>query len=302
MRAGGTKLGVEPGESRQGAKQTLFVEGNESSIDSQVLETLFTENGINITIVPLGSSSKLLAVAKALHPYYPYYYFLIDRDHHNDETVESYWKDFPDESKHNLLIWRRREIENYFLVPEYLAGSEYLEKSREELQQCIRETASEYVFRDIANVVILQLRAELRKTGLNHSKTLELLDLAGEMKYLPSLRRSMKLRNTRAMFLNNCISIPSFERFDETVSKFFGGQDELEFGHGSWLEMVRGKCILPTVIDKCFRVQDAKGKYLQGKECRMEVVKSLLKLPLKDQPPDFNELYTLILARVLKRA
>ena len=38
------------------------------------------------------------------------------------------------------------------------------------------------------------------------------------------------------------------------------------------------------------------------KERCMEVVKSLLKLPLEDQPDDFNELYKLISARISKRS
>src|SRR5437588_1172799 len=58
-------------------------------------------------------------------------------------------------------------------------------------------------------------------------------------------------------------------------------------GH-SWLKMIKGKHVLRTVIDKCFRVPDRTGKYLQGNERCMEVVKSLLKLPLEDQPSDFN--------------
>jgi hypothetical protein len=59
-------------------------------------------------------------VAHALYQYHHDYYFLIDRDHHNDEEIEQYWEKFPDESTDNPLIWRRREIENYFLIPEYL--------------------------------------------------------------------------------------------------------------------------------------------------------------------------------------
>lgn len=94
---------------------------------------------------------------------------------------------------------------------------------------------------------------------------------------------------------------PIFDRFTEAIDEFFGGQDKLEFEQGSWLEMIKGKYVLPTVINKCFRVKDAAGRYLQGKESRMEVVKSLLKLPLEHQPRDFNELYKLISTRVMKK-
>jgi hypothetical protein len=91
-------------KSRQSVRQTLFVEGSKSSIDPQVLKTFFSEQGINIRVEPLAHSSNLRTVARALYPYHPDYYFLIDRDHHSDEFVESCWNNFPDENTHNLLF------------------------------------------------------------------------------------------------------------------------------------------------------------------------------------------------------
>lgn len=159
----GIKREPEREEVRQSARHTLFVEGTDSSIDPQALDTFFKDKEINIRIVSLEYSLNLRAVAQALYPSHHDYYFLIDRDHHDDKTVASYWRDFPDENTHNLLIWHRREIENYFLIPEYLARSPYLICSPEELRQCIRETASKRVFFDIVNIVILKLKKELNK-------------------------------------------------------------------------------------------------------------------------------------------
>jgi len=297
----GSRLGAEQEEVKQAARHTLFVEGGNSSIDPQALTFFLGRNNINIPIVPLGSSSNLRTVAQALYQYHHDYYFLIDRDHHNDESVEDCWKKFPDESTQNLLIWRRREIENYFLIPEYLARSQYLICSPEKLQQCIRDTASERVFLDIANIVILQLKKELNKDWIERFKDTGITEFSGRDTTLAKLMEKHENAKQTCDVLEQLHEYPIFDRFDETVGKFFGGQDELEFGHGSWLKMIKGKQVLPTVIDKCFRVKDAKGKPLQGKECRLKVVKSLLKLPLKDQPPDFNELYKLISARVSKR-
>ena len=297
----GSRRGIESEEVWQDAKHTLFVEGKESSIDSQALTFFLDKNDIDISIVPLGSSSKLHAVAQALHQYHPYYYFLIDRDHHDDHFVESCWNNFPDESKHNLLIWRCREIENYFLIPEYLARSEHLSRSREELQQCIRETASKYVFLDIANIVILQLKQELNKDWIEPFKYTGTTEFSGRDTTLAKLKDTYEAAKQTCDVLEQLHEYPIFDRFNETIGKFFGGQDELEFGHGSWLKMIKGKHVLRTVIDKCFRVPDRTGKYLQGNERCMEVVKSLLKLPLEYQPSDFNDLYKLISARVSKR-
>ncbi len=298
----GIRRGIESEEVWQDAKHTLFVEGGNSSIDSQVLHTLFTEKGIDILVEPLAHSSNLRTVAKALYPYHPYYYFLIDRDHHNDEFVDHCWKNFPDENTHNLLIWRRREIENYFLTPEYLARSPYCQCSLETLQQCIRETASKRVFLDIANIVILQLKKELNKDWIEPFKDTGITEFSGRDTTLAKLMEKHENAKRTCDVLEKLRDYPLSECFNKTVGEFFGdGQNELEFGHGSWLKMIKGKHVLPTVIDKCFRVEDATGKYLQGRERCMEVVKSLLKRPLEDQPDDFNELYKLISARVSKR-
>jgi len=81
-----------------------------------------------IRIRPLGPSYSVKSVAEALHPFHPTYYFLIDRDyHHNDDFVGRCWDNFPDPATHNLLVWRYREIENYFLEPDYLAYSDFLD-------------------------------------------------------------------------------------------------------------------------------------------------------------------------------
>lgn len=298
----GIERGVESEKARQSARHRLFVEGSKSSIDSQVLKTFFTENEINIRVEPLAHSLNIRTVAQALYPYHPDYYFLIDRDHHNDEIVESCWNNFPDENTHNLLIWRRREIENYFLIPEYLARSPHCQCSLDALQQCIRETASKRVFLDIANIVILQLRAELKKDWVEPFKDTGTTEFSRRDKALAKLMEKHETAKQTCDVLEKLREYPISDRFNKTIDEFFGDdQHELEFGRGSWLKMIRGKHVLRVVIDKCFRVKDATGKYLQGDERCMEVVKSLLKLPLEDQPGDFNELYKLISARVSKR-
>lgn len=42
--------------------------------------------------------------------------FVEGRDHHKHDFVEGCWKNFPDPDTDHLLVWRCREIENYFLA------------------------------------------------------------------------------------------------------------------------------------------------------------------------------------------
>ncbi len=289
------KQGVEAEEVRQSAKYTLFVEGkDESAIDPEVLIALLSDSPIQIKA--MGPSSHIRGVAEALHKHHPYYFFLVDRDYHDDSTVEKCWQLFPHEDTNNLLIWRKRELENYFLIPEYLEKSHWLCCSVDRLKECIRNLARERIFLDAANMVIVDCREKMKKNWIRlftnyeqfHTKEQALEQLLQKEEFTHKLSDvSEKLHHGS---LAQC--------FDDIVSNLFGGQGELEFGRGTWLDMVSGKSLLHTVINKCFRVKDAKGNFLQGEQRLMEVVKELLKLSLESQPDDFQELYRLISKQV----
>jgi hypothetical protein len=103
-----------------GAEHTLFVEGSGSDpLDEDILKSYL--QGIkrfSIEIKSLGGNSEIKSAASALHAHHKNYYFVIDRDYYNDNEVEKTWLNFPDETKNNLLIWRKRELENYFISPD----------------------------------------------------------------------------------------------------------------------------------------------------------------------------------------
>ncbi|HVB25697.1 MAG TPA: hypothetical protein VNG51_27420 [Ktedonobacteraceae bacterium] len=285
--------GVEPEEVRQAAKHTLFVEGkNESAIDPRVLTNLLKD--IPIQIKPLGSSSYIRSVAEALHRHHPYYYFLVDRDHHNEQTVEECWQKFPHEDTCNLLIWRRRELESYFLMPEYLLKSQWLRASEEELKTCIRETARSRAFLDAANMVIVGCREEMKKNWIEVFRSVNDGSFETREKALEQLLNrdsfAQKEGEVRKKLHRNFIT----EMFNQTVDMLSGGSTFLEFGQGKWLEMVSGKSVLHTIVNRCFQVRDAKGHTVQGNERLMEVVEGLLRLPLEEQPDDFQALCRLI--------
>ena len=124
----------------ENSKHVLFVEGkDDQAFDPVVLSELFSEE---INVKALGSSPSIRSVAPALHTYHPTYYFLIDRDFHfTDEEIDEHWEKFPNKETYNLLIWKRKEIENYFLEPQYLAASKYCLVSPEILEKKILQLA-----------------------------------------------------------------------------------------------------------------------------------------------------------------
>lgn len=290
------RIGVSPEAVRQSARHTLFVEGSEpSAIDPTTLDTLL---GGLIIVKPLGPSFHIRSAAEALYPHHPDYYFLIDRDHQSEEIIEKSWENFPDPATQNLLIWRKRELENYFLLPEYLAKCDYLSCKQAKLESDILQAAHQRIFLDAANLVITQVREDLKRKWIE--------SFTSSTGFETRAKARTALLN-RSEFTNHPKNVKLWlgqknlaKKFDAIVDEWLGDSSLPKpiIGKGIWLEMVRGKVILPTIINNCFKVRDVNGKVLQGKDKLFEVVKNLLQKPLEDQPDDFQKLHQLISERV----
>jgi hypothetical protein len=252
----------------QRARHVLFVEGKDANaIDPMILEILFEDmiEEYRFWVKPMGASYHVKSVAEALHKHHPNYYFLIDRDHHHDDKfIEKCWKNFPDPTTDNLLVWFRRELENYFLIPDYLVKSQYITVSEDELRQHIRETFQERLYLETVNHVIVYIREELK------NKWIELFEKPSEFR-------------TKDEAIAKLVNLPAFtvpmtkmthlssqdklkDLFDEFIELFTDDKKTLEFGCGQWHQLMRGKKVLPRIINRCFQVKDAQGKFLQGKD------------------------------------
>jgi hypothetical protein len=235
------KVGARPEELRQASQHTLFVEGQSASFDPLVLTELLPPE---VRIEPLGPSHSIRSVAEAIFPYHPTYYFLIDRDHFDDATVENSWSRFPDPAVSNILIWRRRELENYFIDPHYIIRSSYCRCAEEILRSCIKRTCERRLFMDAANIVITELRERSKR------KWISLFDRPADF---PDREQSLVQLTSRLEYqtwsqeMSQVMAKEALSRqFEETLNVLMGGKQELEFDSGSWLERTRGKEILPT--------------------------------------------------------
>ena len=284
--------GVRPEEVKQGSQHVLFVEGSGSdSFDRQIIDELFDRR---IRIEPLGASYSGKSVAEALHPFHPTYYFLIDRDHyHDDDIVNDYWGNFPDPETHNLLIWKYREIENYFLEPDYLVYSDFLEVSRSALEDKIRMFCQQRLYLDVANHVIVSIREELKRNWIQN--------FTNPADFSTRDQALAKLHNADAFdtFKSDVTAVIDKDdierRFDDILNIMTNGSEQLEFGKGKWLEMTQGKKVFSQVINSdCFRVVDLEGNHLQGKDKINQVAKNLLRKEIEKQPDDFRKLKTLV--------
>lgn len=289
------KTGIRPEEVRLQGQHVLFVEGrDQNSVDPKVLDALFSHG---LRIEPLGPSFSVRSVAEALHQYHPTYYFLIDRDHHEHDFVERCWTNFPDPGTHNLLVWRRREIENYFLEPQYLVRSKYCRVSEEKLGEKILQFASQRLFLDAANHVVISIREELKRNWIEKFSNPD--DFPTKEGALRKLKEANQFDQHRAN-VHDKVSVNEIEqRFSKFLDKMSGGQDKIGFGAGEWLDLIQGKKVLGQIVNsECFQVATTDGKTLMGREKLNEVVKELLQKDKAVQPQDFMTLKELIDNRI----
>ena len=286
-----------PAESvNQAASHALFVEGRgDDAIDPRALTRLLSDT--DIAIKALGPSYHVKSAAQALHSHHPNYYFLIDRDHHDAQTVEDVWSNFPNPDTYNLLIWRKRELENYFLDPDYLSMSTFLSKCKPaELKARLLKLSGMRVFFDIANQTIATVREQQKNKWIEDFKKPD--DFPTSEKALEQLKASKPL-STRASDVNAQVKLESVEKiFRDLENDFLGGARKPELGKGNWLDRMRGKPLLASLISECFEVKDGDGKILTGPEAVTLVAEELLQKDISKQPADFRELHNLIAQRV----
>lgn len=287
------RTGIRPEEVQLGGQHVLFVEGNdENALDPTVLKELFDPP---LRIEPLGASFWIKSVAEALYPYHDTYYFLIDRDHHDNDFINRCWDNFPDSDTHNLLIWKRRELENYFLEPDYLVQSQFCQVEKDELEQQILQFANKRLFLDAANHVIISIREELKENWIEKFSNPD--EFSSKEVALEKLKRTNKFEQHRTNVSNKASTEEVERRFYECLELMTDGQDQLDFGRGDWLDMVQGKSVLTQVINSgSFQVRTLDGTALQGSEKLKETVKDLLRKD--EQPADFVELKRLITKRI----
>ncbi|MFZ4596395.1 MAG: hypothetical protein ACOYOF_19215 [Verrucomicrobiaceae bacterium] len=275
----------------------LFVEGKDNeAFDPVVLKALLANDLPAVNVRALGSCEDIRQAAKAMVHMHPSYYFLIDRDGRSHDFVSKSWSSFPDLTTYNLLVWRRRELENYFLDPSYLKASQYLVISEDELAAKIQNNAQQRLFLDAANLVLLELRDELmRPPEAAFRQPEQFQDRSTALAKLLGCQGLAEKKSETARLVE-----PSLieSRFDTWLDRMSDGRTKLEYGYGQWLELMSGKEMFNAVVNEAFKVKKIDGSFLTGKDKNKEVVRKLLELPLHLQPQDFQELVNLIKRRV----
>jgi len=290
---------VNATQVNQNAQHKIFVEGKDNQeIDPTVIKELLDNNDLTaVGVSTMGGCDNVRSAAQALIKEYPSYYFLIDRDDQDQETVDKSWRSFPNPDEYNMLIWHKRELENYFIDPDYLEKSTYL-KPDINIRQRILDECNIRIFLNAANLTLYSIKRELRKPlPIRHFRNPdEFRDQnAGTLK-LEGLAEAMDDRKMSVTtgLEKNAVN----QRYIEFIQELSGGTIPLQYGSGAWLERMSGKEIFGVIANQCFDVKDIAGNPVTGKDKNKIIAKELTKLPVEEQPSDFQELIHLLKNKV----
>ncbi len=286
-----TKRGFASSDVEHGSSRVLFVEGEANSLDSILMSCIFKD----LKVRSIGPSSNIKAAARAFSNVHPSYFFVVDRDHQEDSIVEETWNKFR-AGESNLVIWRKKEIENYFLNPTMLCSSEFILEgvTEEHIRERIMTYAKANIYMFAANRVVIRLREELKYHWIDLYEKKE--DFPDKEAALHKLMHNDKIQNkpTKVKELFSTIE-PLFE---SELSFMVGEEGDLQWGKGKWLELMPGKKILHELLNdsKLFIVRGNGGKKVEGKRKCQEILSRLLSKP-ENWPDDFVQLKNITGAR-----
>lgn len=292
---------VNATQINQNAQHKLFVEGKDNQeIDPTVIKELLDNNNLTaVSISTMGGCDNVRSAAQALMKEYPCYYFLIDRDDQDQVTVDKSWQSFPNPDEFNMLIWHKRELENYFIDPDYIQKSTYL-KPEINIRQRILDECNRWLFLDAANLTLYSISRELRKP-------LPIQHFRDRDEFRDQNAGRLKLESLSTDLDDRKISVTSVmerevvnQRYVEFIQELSGGTMPLQYGVGSWLERMSGKEIFRTITNQCFEVRSLAGNLVTGKDKSKIIAKELTRLPLEEQPSDFQSLVNLLQNKVVR--
>lgn len=153
-------------------KPILFLEGDQSSLDYEVYEQVYSE----YTIKPLGSCEKVIQTVKAFNDQNGFHnlisYGIIDRDRRSDLDV-------PKLNSSNIWVLDVAEIENIFLCEQIVkVVASYLGKNPGEVLIKVKENIMTFFSSQLDSQILLHFKERLR-TSLQNISTFNSKDIDG---------------------------------------------------------------------------------------------------------------------------
>lgn len=144
-------------------KPVLFIEGDESSIDYQLYEQVYSDN----TLKPLGSCDKVIQTVKSFNEEKSFHHIesngIIDRDRRQEEDVARL-------NSKQIWVLDLAEAENLLLIEEIVKSvATHLGKNADEIFEQVKSNLVTYWTTQIDNQILIHLQQKLRREMINAS-------------------------------------------------------------------------------------------------------------------------------------
>jgi hypothetical protein len=257
--------------------------------------------GDKIEVLPFQGNKSLFAAAQAFANTQPNWYFIVDRDYTPTVKVEERWENFPHGCK--VLMWRKREFENYLLNPEWIHAGLLKMKENDELsgkipsvktiETHIVECANERWLNDAIHYVLHKQVQSFNLAIPNANvfgdcKTLEEFNTSLNVEIANLEKRlehsfSGELRRNIVSGFQEHLALLAGVQYSELMEtpKF-----QLKWGQGEWQTYLSGKEIWTAVT----------RKFLKTKARRKKLVEAMFGQLSDDSlyPEDFKEVKRLL--------
>lgn len=268
----------------------LYVEGGKNSVDVQVLRKIIS----GVRVLPLGGASNLESLAEKFSDLHKNIYFVIDRDYRSAYRVQKIWQKF--ENGGNIVAWRRREIENYFIDAKFLSKSNYLKKDKKEnLKSLIIAEAKKRIFLDAANFAFSEIKYGTKILGLKNNFTLK------NFKTEKSAEEELKkfdfdhVKSHAGDFLTTKELV---EKFKEKLNSISEDPENMQYEDRNWMELMRGKGILRGVaVSDYFDFKDLEPKLEKGQQ-EIAIIKEILENNVDSIPNDILKVKEMIIKKM----
>ena len=201
----------------------------------------------------MGSRNVLTKAAQALHRIAPHLFFLIDRDHHTDEYVAGNWAKFPDPDEANLLIWRRKELENYLIEPSFFCCAQGITASDAEVTKHLVELAQSRVYYEAARLTLSQFRSQLDKETMNETAnfTNSLKQHSNQAKSVEYLNGFIENHGTKQVLMNHSPDEVT-KIYQSWLDQLIGDNSCVTYGAGEWLNLMQGKPLFELLFKEFY--------------------------------------------------
>ena len=273
----------------------LYVEGSETSLDTSILDALFRKCPVHIRAI--GSCNSVESVAQAFAKEEPKSFFLIDRDHYHKEK-DLDWNRFQT-GETNLLIWQKKELENYFIDPDFLIRSEFLREGAtlEQLRSQVLGRSQKRLYLDVANYVIVSMRESMKENWINILTNPN--DCPDVKTALVRILHHQSLEIIKQRVNKITLESEVESRFHSYLHEMTGDSETLQYDKGKWLDMVSGKSILEELMNNSGLFQNSRnGEQWVGRERMIDIARFLISEVNENHfPQDFTKLKRLVLQR-----